>query len=93
MPYRIEYSTEARKAIHDARAFYRAPLRRWIERLAHDPRPGEVEPLDEIADGYRIRIRGWRLVYQIHDDEAVVLILRAGLKAGLEFYQDLPGIE
>ncbi len=90
MPYRVEYSPEARRAIRDAPAFYRAPLRQWIERLAQDPRPAAAEPLRGIAEGYKIRIRGWRLAYQIREESVVVLILRVGRKTGPEFYEDLP---
>lgn len=90
MPYRIRYSAEARDAIRRAPAFFRAPIRRWIDRLTEDPRPGEAGPLEHIPDGFRIRLRAWRLVYQVREDEMSVLILRIGLKEGPEFYEGLP---
>ena len=29
-------------------------------------------------DGYRLRVGDWRAIYEIHDDELVVLVLRVG---------------
>ena len=65
-------------------------MRRCIEALAADPRPGDAESLREAPDTYRVHLRDWRVVYRVDDEGCVITILRTGLKEGPEFCRDLP---
>ena len=44
--------------------------------LAHDPRPTGVVKLAGDENLWRIRIGNYRVVYEIHDDRLMVLVLR-----------------
>jgi mRNA interferase RelE/StbE len=56
----------------------RKRLNRDIEALAKDPRPpGSIR----LAGGHgllRIRVGDWRVIYEVHDDEVLVLVVELG---------------
>ena len=45
--------------------------------LGDDPRPPGSKKLVKV-DAWRIRVGDWRVIYQIKDDQLLVLILRVG---------------
>ena len=47
-----------------------------VAMLAHDPRPAGTVKLAGDDNLWRIRIGNYRVVYEIHDDRLVVLVLR-----------------
>jgi mRNA interferase RelE/StbE len=47
-----------------------------LRELAGDPRPTGVVKLAGMENLWRIRIGNYRVVYEIHDDRLVVLVLR-----------------
>jgi mRNA interferase RelE/StbE len=49
-----------------------------IDHLADEPRPHGSVKLQGATDLYRIRIGDYRVVYQIHDRQLRVLIVRVG---------------
>ena len=77
MTYRILL---APKAVRQLRKFD-PPVRRRIqaavELLAEDPRPPAATQLVGGAGEWRVRTGDYRIVYQIEDDELLVLVLRA----------------
>lgn len=78
MAYRIFYVASAAKAL---RKLDRQTTRRILEAinsLADDPRPPGCITLQGGDGELRIRIGDYRVVYDIVDDELVVLILRVG---------------
>ena len=34
-------------------------------------------------EGYRLRIGDWRVIYELHDDELVMLVLELGARGGI----------
>jgi mRNA interferase RelE/StbE len=34
-------------------------------------------------DGYRLRVGGWRVIYELHDDRLVMLVLAVGPRGGM----------
>ena len=92
MPYQLEYSEEAKRALRTAPGFYRQRFRRAIEGLASNPRPANAEELRE-PGYYKIKFERWRLIYYIGDAAGVVRILRVKVKKGPETYQDLEDAE
>jgi mRNA interferase RelE/StbE len=34
-------------------------------------------------DGYRLRVGGWRVIYELHDDRRVMLVLEVGPRGGI----------
>ncbi|MBI2165181.1 MAG: type II toxin-antitoxin system RelE/ParE family toxin [Chloroflexi bacterium] len=51
-------------------------LRIAIRGLAREPRPQGVTKLRGAEGAYRIRVGPYRVVYDIHDDRALVVILK-----------------
>lgn len=50
-----------------------------IKKLTADPRPSGVEKLtDQGEDFYRVRVGDFRIIYQVHDKELVVLVVAVG---------------
>ena len=49
-----------------------------IDILAEEPRPPAAKRLVNFAGEWRVRVGDYRIVYDIHDDELVVLVLSAG---------------
>ena len=48
-----------------------------IQRLAADPRPPQSLKLTD-ADQYRLRCGAYRVLYEIHDDQLIVCIVKVG---------------
>ena len=89
MPYRIDYTEEARRALHTMPGNYRQRTRRLVEALANNPHPPGSRKLRDLPGYYRIRLDRWRIIYRIDDEDLVVTILRIARKAGPETYHDL----
>jgi mRNA interferase RelE/StbE len=34
-------------------------------------------------DGYRLRVGDWRIIYELHDDSLVMLVLELGTRGGI----------
>ena len=76
--YAVSYKPSAAKAFRAIHPQDRTRLRDAIEALALDPRPrGSVQLAG--GDGeWRVRVGDYRIVYDIEDDELVILVLRVG---------------
>lgn len=48
-----------------------------IELLAAEPRPPAAKRLVNFEGEWRVRVGDYRIVYDVHDDELVVLVLSA----------------
>lgn len=80
MSYRIEFLRDAKKALahigrSDRKLF--GQLRDAIEGLADNPRPDGCKSLTA-RGGYRIRVREYRVIYDIDDDSILVTVVRIG---------------
>jgi mRNA interferase RelE/StbE len=74
--YRVEL---ARSAAKDLRGIDRKWIPRIveaIETLESDPRPAGCKKLVGSDHTYRVRIGDYRVVYDIHDDRLIVLVVR-----------------
>ncbi|MFT3661958.1 MAG: type II toxin-antitoxin system RelE/ParE family toxin [Gordonia sp. (in: high G+C Gram-positive bacteria)] len=85
MKYRIEYLRDAKKSLvgigrSDRKLF--GQIREAIERLVDDPRPDGCKPLVG-RDGYRIRIREYRVIYEIDDGAVLVTVVRVGPRGSI----------
>lgn len=68
---------------------YRQRVRAVIAGLASNPLPPETKLLRGKYNIYRIAIDLYRIVYTIEDDILLVEVIKVGLKAGPEFYEDV----
>ena len=46
--------------------------------LQDNPRPSGVKALTGAAGVYRLRVGAYRILYEVHDDTVLVLVLRIG---------------
>ena len=54
-------------------------IRKKLERLAKDPyAPHPNVTRLQNRSGYRMRIGDWRVIYEIRDDELLMLVLKVG---------------
>ena len=49
-----------------------------IDRLADEPRPRGVAKLKGAEESYRLRVGGYRILYELYDDRLAVLVIRVG---------------
>jgi mRNA interferase RelE/StbE len=77
--YRVIYTQRARKALVKVPKSVRLRIRERLERIAADPyaRYSSVTRLRN-RPSYRLRVGDWRVIYEVEDDQLVVLVLRIG---------------
>jgi mRNA interferase RelE/StbE len=74
--YRLELSPRARRDLKKLPARVRERLTGHIDALADSPRPSGVVKLEAEANTYRIRVGDYRVLYEIHDQVLVVIVLK-----------------
>ena len=77
MPYRVELSPAARRALGKLDAGTRERILRSLITLESDPRPSGAKKLKG-EDGYRFRVGDYRILYEIRDDRLLVLVIKVG---------------
>jgi len=75
MSYQIEFRPSARKMIDKLPDSLFRRISPAIERLAEEPRPHGCVKLSGFERMWRIRVGNYRIVYEIHDDRRIVIIL------------------
>lgn len=78
MIYRIELSRSTHKALLALPALDRRRIERAIDALASDPRPRGAKKLEGGAGELRVRVGGYRVIYEVVDDVLLVLVLTIG---------------
>ena len=77
MTCRIEIERRAYKALGRLPKRDRVRVVAAIDALAEDPRPAECVPVRAAPKGtYRIRVRGFRLIYVVLDEKEVTVVAR-----------------
>ena len=78
MSYRIEIKRSARKALLALPAYMQRRVGDAIDGLASEPRPPGVRKLIGSDTLYRVRVGDYRVVYEIHDDRLVIVVVKLG---------------
>ena len=78
MTYSISVSKEAARTFRRIHPLHAVRIKVAISALAEDPRPPGSVQLVGGAGERRIRVGDYRVVYDIIEDELVVLVLRLG---------------
>ena len=78
--YRIEFKPAA---LRDLKKLPEATVRRIgiaIDGLAKEPRPSGVKKLKGTGEHvfHRLRVGDYRVIYEVHDDAVLVLVVRIG---------------
>jgi mRNA interferase RelE/StbE len=76
LSYSIRIKQSAERALQRLGKSDRRRIDEHILALAENPRPSGAIPLRGGGKGlWRVRVGDWRIIYQIRDDELVVLII------------------
>jgi mRNA interferase RelE/StbE len=78
MTYGIELSPSAARQLRKFDPDVRRRIQAVLELLAEDPRPPAATRLVGGAGEWRVRTGDYRVIYEIHDDEFLVLVLWMG---------------
>ncbi|MHB8342414.1 MAG: type II toxin-antitoxin system RelE family toxin [Mycobacteriales bacterium] len=87
MSHAIEWKPSARKELRGIDVSARRRILATVDQLAEDPRPAGSVTLTGSPGWRRIRIGGYRVVYEVRDEAHVVLVLRVGPRGSV--YQHL----
>jgi len=83
----IEWKPSARKELRSIDVSARRRILATVDQLADDPRPAGSVTLTSSPGWRRIRVGGYRVVYEVRDEAVVVLVLRVGPRGSV--YQHL----
>ena len=74
--YKVLFKPSADRALRKLPRDVQRRIVREAAMLAHEPRPAGVVKLSGDENLWRIRIGDYRVVYEIHEDRLIVLVLR-----------------
>jgi mRNA interferase RelE/StbE len=77
MTYRVEVSRRAAKAVTSLDKPLRRRVLAAIDALSGDPRPAGGKKLAD-QQAWRIRVGDYRIIYEIHDQILLVLVVDVG---------------
>lgn len=75
MSYQVIIPKNVQKQLNNLPQKLRSRLLADIRLLKDDPRPNGVKKLKGYENTYRIRVGNYRVIYEIKDREAIVLVL------------------
>jgi mRNA interferase RelE/StbE len=78
MTYSIKIAPAAERQLRKLDAPVRRRVQGAIDLLAEHPRPPKGIQLDGGSGEWRVRTGDYRIIYEIHDDHLIVLVLRLG---------------
>ncbi|MGH3473907.1 MAG: type II toxin-antitoxin system RelE family toxin [Aeromicrobium sp.] len=78
MTYAVELAPSAARALRKLDAKARVRAQAAIELLADEPRPPAATRLVGGAGEWRVRTGNYRIIYEIHDNRLLVLVLAVG---------------
>jgi len=81
MTYTVEYSKQAKKAIQKLDTYTKIYLKKWIEENLIDcenPRLCGKNLLGEFKGMWRYRVGNYRLIADISDNKAIILVVKVG---------------
>jgi mRNA interferase RelE/StbE len=76
--YTIQIDKDAEKVLRRQGRTTRERLVKAILVLAGDPHPSNSHKLEGYHDLYRLRVGDWRIIYQIVNEQLLILVLEIG---------------
>jgi mRNA interferase RelE/StbE len=78
LPYRIELTRDALPTLAKLDKPIRRRIQGAIDKLADDPRPAGLIALRGAPGAFRIRVGDYRIVYTLHEDRLLIVIVDIG---------------
>ena len=78
MAYDVRLKSSAERALRRLPRQFQVRIGSRLDGLAGSPRPPGCEKLAGADDLYRVRVGDYRIVYQVLDDDLVVLVVTIG---------------
>ncbi len=76
--YRVEFASRAQRMFRNLPADVQRRLDPAIQALSQNPRPSGCKKLSGEESVWRIRVGDYRIIYQIRDNELLVLVVKVG---------------
>jgi mRNA interferase RelE/StbE len=86
-PYRVQILPGAQRVLLKLDKPVRRRIQAAIDGLSRDPRPHGASALKGQGGTYRLRVGDYRVLYDIHDGELIVLVVDPGHRR--EIYRGL----
>jgi len=74
--YAVQYARSARKELESLPSSVQDRILKAVDDLRINSRPRGSKKLKAAVDTYRIRVGDYRVVYEIEEEELIVLIVR-----------------
>lgn len=78
--YELRITPAARKEIDRLPRQARERVEVAIVSLADNPRPRGSKKMQGLKDTYRIRVGDYRVIYQVQDDDLLILVVAVGAR-------------
>ncbi|RNI19871.1 type II toxin-antitoxin system RelE family toxin [Flexivirga caeni] len=78
MKYRVQFAPAAARQLRNLDKQAQRRIQAVVELLADDPRPAGVKKLTGGDGEWRVRTGDYRVIYEVHDDILLVLVLSLG---------------
>jgi mRNA interferase RelE/StbE len=75
--FSVRLKPAARKWLQGSERSTRQRIAVALVRLSHDPRPAAAKKLVN-EDNFRLRVGDYRIIYEVRDQELLVLVVRIG---------------
>ena len=82
--YKIVFTKQVYKSLRKTPRNVVSRLRKKLERIAENPyaRYANVTKLQD-RPGYRLRVGDWRVIYDIRNEELIILVLKIDSRGGV----------
>lgn len=77
MPYTVELSNRAKRELAALSTDLQTRIVTALRKLEENPRPSGIEKLTG-TDAYRLRVGDYRILYEVHDQILLVLVVKIG---------------
>jgi len=81
--YLVDFEPAASRQFNRLDKNIQARLKPKIDALAENPRPHGYKKLQGFENYYRIRLGDYRVIYEIHDNVLLVLVVEVGHRRGI----------
>lgn len=86
-PYTLKFKESAAKSFNDLDKPKREQLQKKLAERCKNPKVPSAQLRGDLSGLYKIKIQGIRAVYQVKDDELILLVLVVGKRENDDVYK------